>query len=810
MPTPEQLRPMAGQEQKPETLPQAVFKESLRSLIEPQKTIGPQGEEIEKPAEVQNFYLKKAAERAIRNSKADNLSKEAERINDWIAEKAKLVEEGKVEETEYSRLENEALLLNSIISQEFYRQAEELKRSEFAQDLSDFLGAAFYQGKYNAAIENGQIRKDKNIILDVRRVEDRERWLYENVRVIMRRVNVSEPEKQWRPIVDMWRSEFKTAAERTEMDEKTYKEFDMRIRSVMAVCASARAMEYSNGSAQRYLAAITESREDSLNMDVADDWSEYLLHENEEMLAKVLEDPLVERYYRKILDLAGIRMPEVISWQYMGQRLPLDENGEVMIPLLGGSVLREFRRQDGSLNESALLADIEANKRRALARWDQTVDPSAFLRKNRGELVIEGKSLAGYFSDKAPGGYRGGFPALIDDILLPEVSVSDLGNFERSELIGAARLAADAFLAEKYTMWEFCCNSDGKFGVWKPDPTWGGDPFRAILEPSFLTHQVKRMYQGPGSEEILETVDLAFRPRDILDTYPYPRNVNQVTELFLRKIAEGGDLSRLSEGEAKDRAKHFLEDQLPSIKNILGEKWSVFPGDILKNDLSDRLSKELVTTITGGIRCLSGLPGQELTASLSNNGNLNRRIFEFRERINSVLEKNLVVSKARPLRPNALCHLKNYNRLINEALWTFLGGSRGAKISRWDEETIRDLPKILENIDDVYKTDKDLVGLMLARVILAKSLAAVAERAEPNALERITDLVNYANKETRPFDQLELYLWGHRKDGRDGYLAQLIGPRLKIPIGNNRYGAEDVLQKARNVITYTSRRRQGR
>ncbi|MDD3532394.1 MAG: hypothetical protein PHW57_03655 [Candidatus Shapirobacteria bacterium] len=801
MPGPEQ-RPPTGPEQAAQNT-QDVFINNLRVLIEPQREIDPQGRETERPAQVQIFFLKKLAERAIRNPRANDLASEIDRINNWLAEKTKLVDEGKLEEQDYYHLEDQALLLSAVISEEFYRQSQELRVSEFAQDIDPFLGAVFLQGKYNAAIENGQIRMDKNIILDVENPEDRDRWLHENIRVIMRRINVSEPEKQWKAIADMWRSEFAIAADRAGMNEETFKDFDMKIRSAMGVSSSARAMEHSNGSTERYVSVIAGPGAMEADLDVADDWREYLLHEKEDKLVTILEDPLVERYYRKILDLAGINIPELFGWQYRGRRLPVDEEGQALIPFLDERILRRFRQNGGVLDESALLADIETEKKKVLAKWDEVTDTSRLLEDDgRGGVRIRERSLVGYLSDEVSGGYKGGFPALIDEILLPEVDVSDLGSFKKSQLIGAARLAADAFLVEKYTAWEFF-NNDG-LGVWRPDPSWGGDPFRSILEPSFLTHKIKGMYHGPGSEKILEIINLAFRPTDVLDAIPTAYAVNEVVESFLTDASFLNSLSGLPEREIEVRARSILRRQLPHIRNILVDDLPDFSDALLRDDLGDNLSRQLVTAIMGGVRVLSGLPSQELTIRPSDR-KINHLVLELRNRIDDILVENLAVTKARPLSPNALCHLKNYNRLTNEALWTFLGGSRGPKIPVWNEETIRDLPKVFENIDDVYKMDKDLVGLMFSRIILAKSLAAVLERAEPNLTDKVAYLFNPVARGTRPFYELEIFLWGPKRDGREGYLSQLMGPRTSVPLEENRYGAQIDLMDSQRVITYADR-----
>ena len=114
---------------------------------------------------------------------------------------------------------------------------------------------------------------------------------------------IPNPEETWKSIVDFWRLDFSEAARREKLSFEEREEFDREIRSAMAICASARAMEQSDGAAATYLGFITQSSPDNLYLDRQDDWAEYLLHGDEEKIKKVLENPLVFHYYKELLTI---------------------------------------------------------------------------------------------------------------------------------------------------------------------------------------------------------------------------------------------------------------------------------------------------------------------------------------------------------------------------------------------------------------------------------------------------------------------------------------------------------------------------
>ena len=112
-------------------------------------------------------------------------------------------------------------------------------------------------------------------------------------------------------------------------------------------------------------------------------------------------------------------------------------------------------------------------------------------------------------------GKEGGFKGYIKEVLIDKGNVNSPGgeSLSDSEKWAAARLACDIFLTDKYTKWEYMVNKEGEKTQFKPSPDWGGDPLRALLEPSFLPRRIKQVYEE--TPEILDFIDEAFLPKDM-------------------------------------------------------------------------------------------------------------------------------------------------------------------------------------------------------------------------------------------------------------------------------------------------------
>lgn len=145
--------------------------------------------------------------------------------------------------------------------------------------------------------------------------------------------------------------------------------------------------------------------------------------------------------------------------------------------------------------------------------------------------------------------------------------------------------------------------------------------------------------------------------------------------------------------------------------------------------------------------------------------------------------------------------LKNLAR-YSDALFTFLGSSRANGISRWDKDMLGNLPTIIELLDQVYggieiqkgdNAGKHLMGLITARIFECKAYATTYESASSNFSDKMA--IIFGDLKTRPFYQVEQFLWGEKTDFRSGFLYSLIGPRTRIVFKNNKYGAENYLEK---------------
>lgn len=543
----------------------------------------------------------------------------------------------------------------------------------------EWIGAVFEQGNRKNQVTDIYVVPHEILVpvYDVRKKEEREQWIFENMRVFLDGT-VASPEGKWKSIADNWLSELRFAANRVFQKKKDLKEekaeekepfgrkeleeTEADLKAIMAVCSSARAMEVSTGTATTYLTYMTLS-EGGKNLDVQDTWSDFLLHADPDKLKRVVGGkdirkttvdgiertketvvggtknsegkevsrfPLIELYYRKIVEDAGIE---------------LDNDG---ISIAKVDKVDKGKALKGNLVE--------------------------FLRTNEpdgaGEDWKKKNSLEEYFVDcfleKEEDDFKGKW-----------------GN--DTYRWTCAKIAADAFLVNLYTQWEYIIDKEGSLRM-KPVPTWGGDPFRAVLEPSFLPRRIKGMYQGKDSI-LLDLVDLAFRPDDLEERLPF---------------------------KSEER--------------------------------------------------------QEIT-------------------------KNL-------LKPSATSHLKAYARYSN-ALWEFFGSSRGMGIPRWDKKIMGEgLPSVVENLDQVYgnmntkdtsNLGKQILGLMIMRIIHCKALAVALESSRPGFAAKMAIL--FGDEKSRPFLEVRQFLYGPHMDAKDGFFEDLAGARTRVVFNQKSIFNEELTAK---------------
>lgn len=342
----------------------------------------------------------------------------------------------------------------------------------------EWIGAVFEQGNRKGQVTDIYSRTVPYEILvpvyDVKEKEEREKWIFENMRVFLDGT-VASPERKWKDAVDNWLSELRFAANRVHLDRKELRETEADLKAIMAVCSSARAMEVSTGSATTYVECVTLTGRGG-NLALQDTWSDFLLHDDPDKLKRVVgfskdnaggnidRFPLIRHYYDRLVAEAGITL------------------------------------KDDRISKEDRISIVDINTNVAL----------------RSNLV---KCLTGEDGRRGLNDYISDFMMKEKDGKKEESDEFKAQWGSDSQRWTAAKIATDAFLVNLYTQWEYKIHKEGvdeqgEKVMYKPVPTWGGDPFRAVLEPSFLPRRIKGMYQGKDSV-LLDLVDLAFRPDDL-------------------------------------------------------------------------------------------------------------------------------------------------------------------------------------------------------------------------------------------------------------------------------------------------------
>lgn len=309
---------------------------------------------------------------------------------------------------------------------------------------------------------------DKVKFLSVLNENDRLAWCYANMGAFANGVIQT---KDWKGVVDIWLGDIKDSANLVKADREKMvgiKETEKDLRAMMALSASARAMEGSAGSAATYVKLLTVDRDGDL--DKQDIWADFLLHDDSEKYWRVISQPLVRHYYDKILAQAGI---DVVG----------NESGQTI---------------EGKLRKVSSFG-VKSDTALSSKLFD-------FLRQTEGTK------------------YKGGFePYISDELLVTDeedfVSAQAKLGVDESARWSAARLACDAFMVDKLTRWESEIKKDvkypGKTNI-KPYAGWGGDPLILVLQPSFLSRVIKKVY-SKEDKAIMDMADNAFRPVDIFD-----------------------------------------------------------------------------------------------------------------------------------------------------------------------------------------------------------------------------------------------------------------------------------------------------
>ena len=149
----------------------------------------------------------------------------------------------------------------------------------------------------------------------------------------------------------------------------------------------------------------------------------------------------------------------------------------------------------------------------------------------------------------------------------------------------------------------------------------------------------------------------------------------------------------------------------------------------------------------------------------------------------------------------------------NKALFLFLGGSRANDIPQWTKESLGNLSKTIELLDQVYggtgDDKKHLMGLIVSRLLNCKAFATAYESARPNFGEKMAILFGDI-KTGRPFFEIEQFIWGYDLKARSGFLASLAGPRTGFIFEHNKFGADNILKETKEILSTNDQNQAGR
>ena len=409
---------------------------------------------------------------------------------------------------------------------------QQQEKRQSLREVPLYFGAVFKGGKNEGYVD----RPDLIPILEADNESDRTNFIFKNIHAFDYRFKKGSA---WKGAVEDWIKDFTIANETTQIDKTKEDEFLKRLKAMMAVTASARAMEDSAGVMKSYLVNLVGANErGDPNLDEQDLSSTLLLHADPEKMETIIGDPLVGIYYAKLMEDAGLVYDKDHEWH------EVDVDGKKT--WMASTV--ELARDAKNLRERSLL------------------------------LEYVGKEAEG-----------GGFQKYIDDVLV-KLKDPKVDGLEGNVKMTAARIACDFFLVDKWTRWEDELQehdekrADGKSINLKLQPRkeWGGNPLKSILKPTFLP-RLKKVYSGED-ERILDLVDSALKPDDIFaqvlrdkGTYKNVLNVHPVIPSMVTNLKT---LSRLSDATYKvfggsmadglpNWSPKMMQEELPSMANLL-------------------------------------------------------------------------------------------------------------------------------------------------------------------------------------------------------------------------------------------------
>jgi hypothetical protein len=343
------------------------------------------------------------------------------------------------------------------------RLAREQKKRAAPRELPLHIGAVFANGRNERLVEDPSIP-----VLDIKDRNQRLVFCLENIHAFDHLFGQAEA---WKGAVDLWIADAQIAAQAEGLSEVEWGRFEKQIKNLMAITASARAMEASAGASTTYLATLTGGEEG--NLDRQGLWADYLVHGDPGKINYVISNPLVKHYYEILMRDAGLHTGDHYEW-------------------------REIQNPDKPSETIWLPSKVEFEQ-----NPDQTRRQSNLIR---------------YLKDYAE---NGGLNAYITSILLAadtsrEIQALKNLGIEKDSRWAAARIACDVFLTDKWTRYEDKITDGGQIELnLQPSATWEGDPFKTVDKPSFLP-RLKGVFTGKEGKVILDLMDRIFKPDEIL------------------------------------------------------------------------------------------------------------------------------------------------------------------------------------------------------------------------------------------------------------------------------------------------------
>ncbi len=360
---------------------------------------------------------------------------------------------------------------------------------------------------------------EKVKFLDITKEEERNIWALLNMEAFNHDI-ITNPHERWKGVIDFWLTDLRDATRLLGRDERHVsaggiKETERLIKAMMAISASARAMDVSSGNAGTYCNLMTPGGERGPNLDRADEWEEFLLHGDPEKLSLVIGNPVVRFFYVRVLKDAGYDVPE--KWE-------LDENYQIKNNLLynGNEKLEaeiKDRLKDKIKDEKALEKAVKEELIKL--GYISALDTPSFDRAKEGDLVR-------YLREH---GFEGkeGFDGYIEHLMKEDPGVKAFvekqveAGIDEVSIWSAAKLACDSFLVDKYTEWEYEVTEVEKrtenekhsytFRKLIPKVGWGGNPLTSVIQPTFLQRHIKKVWAG-DDRAVLDLADGAFHPEE--------------------------------------------------------------------------------------------------------------------------------------------------------------------------------------------------------------------------------------------------------------------------------------------------------